>query len=377
MRILLANSMVSGIGGGQSAVRDLVRGLSRRGHEVRVFSGLPEPREEMRRQHGMEICDELPDLPFVPDVIHAQHHLATMATLLSLPGVPAVYHCHGAVMREKQPRHPRIYRYLAMSRTLRERILIESGFEPDRVELFCNWFDAKRFVTVRDPAPKIRKALIYHGYHTRATPTSLTIREACRQAGVRLDLAGKRAERKILKPEVELAEYDLVFASGKSAIDALACGCAVMVLGLRGCGPLVTPENFDRLREVNFAIAANDPSHTTCQVHRQITGYDPESTQEVTRRLRTQSELRQALDRLEQIYRQVIEQARAHPPDPIAELSAAAGYLRNLTNYLKFLPANGDLSDPESWIDSRAARAEGAHILRQVSALHKTLSKHL
>jgi hypothetical protein len=128
---------------------------------------------------------------------------------------------------------------------------------------------------------------------------------------------------------------------------------------------------------VNFAIAANDPSHTTCQVHRQITGYDPESTQEVTRRLRTQSELRQALDRLEQIYRQVIEQARAHPPDPIAELSAAAGYLRNLTNYLKFLPANGDLSDPESWIDSRAARAEGAHILRQVSALHKTLSKHL
>jgi hypothetical protein len=58
---------------------------------------------------------------------------------------------------------------------------------------------------------------------------------------------------------VRLPIYDVVFASGRLAIEALACGCSVIVLGETGCGEMVRKENFERLRYGDFFAPIDAP----------------------------------------------------------------------------------------------------------------------
>jgi hypothetical protein len=287
---------------------------------------------------GVPVYRQIADLPFQPDVIHGQHYHDSLVAILSLPGVPAVYYCHGGTPVETPPRHPRVFRYLAMSRTLRRRLLVELGLGEDQVEVVLNTVDLRRFSTVRTAPARPARALFYNGFHTSKSPTLAAIRQACEQHGLSLNCAGRGEFGRLSHAPAELPEYDLVFASGKSAIDAMACGCAVIVLGRDSAGPLVTPGNFDALRTVNFSIAANCPPPTVAMVAAELAKYDPVDTGEVTRRTRSECGLDQTIDSLETLYRQVTAEYRHHQVDEARELRAAARALRKLTPYIKMLP---------------------------------------
>ncbi len=131
-------------------VRDLARALQARGHVVFAYSSDLGEGERLLESDVLGVSTDLEKLPFQPDIIHAQHHLDAMTALTALPGVPALYHCHGAVWREAVPKHPRIYHYLAMSRTLAERIMVESNIAADDITLWWNTVDTARFRTVRE-----------------------------------------------------------------------------------------------------------------------------------------------------------------------------------------------------------------------------------
>src|SRR4051794_1749938 len=125
MKILFTNQNLRRRGGQQAIVRDLASGLQKRGHTVLAYSDLEPPPEDSLADDSVPITSCLKPLPFVPDVIHAQHHLTAMTAIMALPGVPAVYNCGGAMPSEKQPRHPRIVRYVAISPTFRIRMATE------------------------------------------------------------------------------------------------------------------------------------------------------------------------------------------------------------------------------------------------------------
>ncbi len=340
MRVLITNNRLDYRGGAEAFVRDLAQGLQSRGHTVMAYTSSPEQCERLMENDGIPVCVDLEKLKFQPDIIHGQHHLDTMTALLSLPGVPAVYHCHGAVWTETQPRHPRIYRYLAMSRTLKERMLIETGLPEKAVEVVLNGVHTGRFRMVRPAPERLKRALFYNGHHRPDSPTLEAIEKACRNCGLELEFAGKHLYRRINCPERELPGYDLVFAGGKSAIDALACGCAVVILGRNSCGELVTLENFDRYRQVNFSVAANCPPPSLKFVEDQIRRYNAETAGAVTQRVRTECTMDEVVDRLELVYAGVIDIARRQPLDPEAEIRAAGAYLRRLVPVIKLLREN-------------------------------------
>lgn len=286
---------------------------------------------------GIPVTTNPRGLDFRPDIIHGQHHLDAMTALASLPGVPAVYHCHGAVWRETPPVHPRIHRYLAMSRTQKERMMIEGNLRDQDIDVVLNSVDLTKFRDVRVIPTRPSRVLFYNGHHQPESPTLAAAREAARRLGLEFEILGWHFGKMTQHPEQELLKYDIVLASGRSAIDAMACGCAVMVLGRNTCAELVTPENFGRWRELNFSAASNLPPPEPEKLMRAMERFDAGAVAEVTRCLRASADSKLMVDQVIGIYQQAIEKNKNQLPDPESDLAAMGDYLRRLVPIIKFV----------------------------------------
>jgi hypothetical protein len=100
-------------------------------------------------------------------------------------------------------------------------------------------------------------AALFGNYFSKEHPHYLAIQSACLQLQFeKIDLFGISADSSLGNPEDVIPQYDVVFAVGRSALEALACGCAVILVDHHGLGGIVTLDNFGHLRECNFAFAA-------------------------------------------------------------------------------------------------------------------------
>ncbi|HYX22585.1 MAG TPA: hypothetical protein VFC23_00415, partial [Thermoanaerobaculia bacterium] len=264
-----------------------------------------------------------------------QHHLPAMTALLHFPGVPALFVSHGRVpWEEATPRFPRILRYVAVDYTTRERLVCESGIPPQRVTVVLNFVDLARFRPRGPLPPAPRRALVFSNQASDATYLP-AVREVCSRLGIELDVAGVAAGRPESKPETLLPAYDLVFAKGRSALEAMAVGAAVVLCDQSGMGPMVTAESFDRLRPLNFGIRTLREPVTPDGLTREIRRYDPADAAEVSRRLRTQAGLDGAVDQLAALYAEVVAEHRERGPATAGdEGRAVAAYLRWLDSHL-------------------------------------------
>lgn len=331
MKVLLTNNRLDMRGGTGPFLRDWSEGMRARGHEVCCFSTAPVLEDRLDATDLLPIERDLGRLPFVPDVIHAQHHIDAMTALSGLPGIPAIYFSHGAVWQECPPIHPRIYEYLVVSDTAAERMAVEFNIPPASSHVFLNTVNVDRFATVRRLPERPSRALFFNYRHTLDSATVLAATAAAERCGLSLDVVGNVRERQIQAPETVLPTYDIVFASGVSAIDALASGCAVVVLGRTSCGELVLPDNYARYRRANFSIAVNSPPPDAVAIEAQLRRYSADACAHVSAQLRRDADHRAALPVLEALYQQAIKRHLEAGADPRADLQAMAAYLQRLT----------------------------------------------
>src|SRR5205823_5937134 len=80
------------------------------------------------------------------------------------------------------------------------------------------------------------------------------VRQACAARGIQLDALGIGVGRSESHPERLLGQYDLVFAKARAALEALAMGTSVIACDSAGLAGMVTPENYERLRRLNFGV---------------------------------------------------------------------------------------------------------------------------
>ena len=330
MDILIADAGFNMLGGAERAARDLAASLIARGHRAAAFSTPIGAHATAVDNLGIPVIWDLRDLPFHPDVIHAQHHLDAMTAIVGLPGVPALFHCHGATFFDAVPVHPRILAYATVSSTLAIRIAAESGIAESDIAVVPNAVDLTRFGTVRVP-PRVPQRAALFGNQIARTPLVNLIATVTARRGIELDFIGRSFGREVMDPETTLPRYDIVFASGKSAIDAMACGCAVIVIGLQGCGEMVGTANFDRLRAVNFTIPVNSASPVAAAIDAELGRYDADEVGAATRRLRAEAGLDRLVDAFERLYRDVIGRHAAAAADEPGERWATAAYLRRLS----------------------------------------------
>jgi len=331
LRVLVTNNTLDQRAGSELYARDIALALVRLGHLPVVYSPVLGPVAEELERETIPVIDDLDRLGAPPDIIHGHHHHETMTAGLRFPDRPMIYVCHGWLpWEERPPLFPTIRRYVAVDDLCRERLLTTAGIDEATVTTIYNFADADRF-RARPPLPERPKsALVFSNY---AAGMNEEIRAACHAAGIeKVDLVGNAAGNPTALPEELLQRYDIVFAKGRSAIEALVCGCAVVVADYSRFAGLVTLQNLDELRRLNFGVRTLQHPITDAALRPVLERYDAADAAAVSAKMRTEATLNGAVERYVSLYRDVLDGW-----DPASDAPSAEEATRYAARYLRWL----------------------------------------
>jgi hypothetical protein len=318
-------------------LRDVALGLLRRGHNPVAYSTKLGALSEELERHTVPVIDDLDSLQAPPDVIHGQHHLETMTAMLRYPKTPVIYYCHGWLPWQERPAaFPSIANYVAVDDLCRERLLTTPGIPQKQVRTLYNFVDLSRF-RPRPPLPvKPRSALIFSNLASERTYAGI-IRAACKTRGIeRVDIVGVSSGNAQSRPEDLLPLYDVVFAKGRCALEAMAVGCAVVVTEYHGIGGLVTLQNVAAMRRLNFGIRTMQAAPLTqAGIADALSRYSANDAAAVADWIRAEADMEKYLDALESLYFEAYENAAARSVSAESSLKAASNYVRSLATLVK------------------------------------------
>jgi hypothetical protein len=196
------------------------------------------------------------------------------------------------------------------------------GIDPKRVLILHNAVDLDRIPS--RPVPLRKRPLRATAFGKAAAVPEL--RTACEQLGIQFDAMGAPGCISTV-PEQELVQYDLVFASARSALEALCCGCAVIVCDFRGFAGLVTSRNLESLRAMNFGLRCLGATITVDRCVQEIGRYDADDALRVAKSARADADLGKLLDNFEKLYNEVLTGARRPSVSAEARERAVARFL--------------------------------------------------
>ncbi len=341
MKILITNHQLKGRGGSELFALEIGLALRTRGHEVCLFSTLAGDISEQAEAAGIPYVKDPAACPFHPDLIHGQHHLETMIALTQWPGVPGIYFLHGATpWEEHPPRHPRLHRYLGTSPRFNWWIARECGVTESEVGTIRNFMDPAKFSSVRPPGNCTHRAAVFHNTMDPKGKPFAAIMSACHAHGLTLEGVGALFGNLTKQPEIDLLEYDVVFAGGRSAIEAMACGCTVIPVTKEQAESRIHPANYDEMVDRNFTAEINAPHITAEQIMAELGSIDPLETAAVTARIRHEATLEKAVDALLHHYSIAMAAHKASANNDPAEAAALetsciAAYLLTLAQRTK------------------------------------------
>lgn len=336
LTVLLTNLRLADRAGTELYVRDLAYGLLAKGHRPVVYSPRLGKLAREIRDETIPVVDDLNQLSATPDIIHGHHANETLTALLHFPNVPAVFFCHDWYFAEDfPPQFPRILRYVAVDQPCFDKMVCEYGVPEDRVRILPQFVDLERF-QARPPLPaRASRAVILCNY-TKENQHLAAARAACARAGVTLDVFGLAVGRPCAEPEKLFRDYDIVFAKGRAALEALAVGSAVIVYWWRRLGPMVTMDQFDQLQRLNFGVRTMSgrltPEEFGRQIEQALSSYNSADTGAVSRRVRASCGRDELVEECIGLYEEVIAAHASGPAtDAQEEARAAAAHLRKMS----------------------------------------------
>lgn len=360
MRILINSHDLTGYGGVQMFVRDLARTLLRWGHEPVVHCPRLGAVASDLRAWTIPVTSDLRTITVPPDVIVGNYALGTMTALHHFRQTPAVYVCH--TTNGHVPRAPRIRRYVAVDEACFSHMIYECGIEAGRIEMVLSSVDLDRFPARDALPPRPRRALLFGNEFEGDRPWR-AIELACRREGIETLVIGKGSGNPEPHPEKVLLEHDVVFARGRSALEAMATGAATILAGPTRMGTLVTAADVARYRPLNFGRRAMTTPIDVESVARELARYDPAEAAEVCRTIRGTASLELAGAQFVRLAEEAV--ADVEPFDLDREYAATAEYLKSLESDLvqrmyrlhywaTHLPVVGRAA---GWLGGRLARA--------------------
>lgn len=304
MRILIANGRMGFRSGSEVHVRDLALALRRRGHEVQVFAGILREDDDVRtlRESGVRLTADLATLS-EPDVIQGHQKPETSLVCARFPGTPAIQVCHDATNgRDAAGPGWMIQRRCAVDDYCRERVVRETGTTPASIDVLFNPVDLAHVPRRLSPAATPpRTAVLFHGARDTRRVVDL-VREACAEAGITLDVLGPGTGKFEYDPGLALSRYDLVFGKARCALEAMASGAHVVLLGPQGLGPRPGPENFAELLRRNFGRSLLTLPLERASLARRIAELDPGITGKLTDLVRRECGSARLAETMEKIY---------------------------------------------------------------------------
>ncbi len=319
MRILFTQHALVSPGGSELFVCEVTSALHARGHQVAVYAGQIGELAQPLRQKGVLVVDDPRNCPWEPEIIHGQHRIHALKALIAFPRCPAILHLHGFLPALEKPFvHPRIRSYLVTSPWLTERWSANLGIPREKFETVLNHVDVDRFASVRQPPKRPASALFYGNTGTESD--QLLLREVCGERGIALSTAGMVSGKYENRPEDLLPGFDLVFAVGRSALEASASGCGVLPVYRGMADEFLTTGNYARLRSQNMSVRLSKHQKLTKSwVHSQIDRWDPTDIMRVARQVRDDAGIERNVTQLEATYQRVIEKEKSMIPASLEE----------------------------------------------------------
>jgi len=314
LRILIATRRLTGCTGTEIVTRDLALALRSLGHDVVVYSPLLGDIAQAISAAGVPVHDAIERIALRPDVVHGNHPKPMLDALRRFSHVPAVAVCHDATsVRDEPVFHPRVLRYVAVDQRCRARVERNLRIPRERIEVRPNAVDLGRF-RQRPPLPsRPARAVVFSNSASRRTHLPV-VRAACRAASLSLDVIGLRAGTATLHPEDALGRYDVVFAKARCALEAMAVGAAVILCDAAGLGVMVTSEDVDRLRRMNFGQGVLTRPLAVRGVLDEIDRYDSADAARVCAWVRREAGLERAARDWVRLYGEVVEDAHRAGP---------------------------------------------------------------
>jgi hypothetical protein len=327
-RVLIATTRLTGQGGTCIYTRDLTLALLRQQCLPIVYTTETGSFAEELRRATVPVVKRLDDIGAAPDVIHGHHHIETLAALARFPGVPALFVCHDSLTWHSIPPHsPRIGAYVAVDRNCRDRMMFEHGIPEPSIRVMGNAVDLRRLVR-RAPLPaRPLRALAFSNVVT-FNNWGATLRAACERRGITLDLTGISAGTFADHPEQLLQQYDLVFAKARCALEAIACGAAVIICDARGLGGMVTTAEMPAMRQLNFGARTLQRPITVDNILTEIDRYDPDDAARVSDQIRAAADIDLLAAQFIELYDELI--AARTPLLPDEELRAFSASLERM-----------------------------------------------
>jgi len=292
-KVALANRSLRRRAGTELWVSDVARYLTRCGAEVIAYSPDLGPVSSELAKSGIRVSSSVAEVrAFSPGVCLLHHFEDTRSLASHLTGTPTkiLNISHGALPRAELPMPDGAARYCATSVTAKTVVWLLTDAEWNSIPILPNFFDEVRFRHVRASADG-RKALLYSSRTSEKQIDAL--RDALTQSAYVLTTAGQKRTL-VDRPEELLPAHDLVFAVGRSAIEALASGCAVILWDQGVVGPLITPQNFWQCVCTNFALTSMQlpvcmphEGHYERWIKSQLAEMSADQSREVTRMTRT------------------------------------------------------------------------------------------
>jgi len=331
MRVLITNNTLATPAGTEMYVRDLALALLRRGHQPIAYSTQLGTVAQMLHDATVPVVDDLNKLAVTPDVIHGHHHLDTMTAMLHFSQTPVVYFCHGWMPWEEMPvRFPTLQHYVAVDDLCAERLQCEHGIAPEHIHTIRNFVDLSRF-GLRDELPaKPQRALVFSNRAHESGYLGI-VRRACAERGIVVGVIGAAARHSAEAPEQLLGSYDIVFAKARSALEAMACGAAVITCDALGLGGMITQENYAQARALNFGVRTLYQPISAQNIRHELDLYDAQDAHAVALHMRSDADMEPAIDAIVDIYARAIADLAAAPAAPLSsQLTAASDYLRKI-----------------------------------------------
>lgn len=310
LTVLITNIELSGRSGTEIVTRNLALGLLARGHIPIVYTNTLGPIAEELRRASVPVITDITQVAEKIDVIHGHHTPVAAIAATRFPHVPTIFLAHDFTSWfDIPPRLPSIRRCIAVDKAVATRLTAEHGLPPERVSVILNAVNMQRFMPGPPLPPRPMRALAFakNRGHLEA------IAEACAARGIALDTVGPMGERILDKPETELPKYDLVFASALTALEALACGRAVVSCDGRGLAGLVTTSNYECWRPLNFGARTLLQAVNTNNLLREIDKYSASDSTSVSELVRQDADLEMWLDAFERVYYECMEEKNFQP----------------------------------------------------------------
>jgi hypothetical protein len=336
MRIVVFNSPMIYLSGGQVNARDWSLGLKARGHKVTLFALVAGPLAEEVREAGISVISDPALMADKPDVLFGYGQNDLVAMIARFPDIPAVQVTQQWGHWEHFPCPlPQVVHHVAVDDINAEMLVNEFGIAREQVRVVYNAVDLSRLPTRSRTLPaRPERALVFV---KAEAPYLDAVRRACSKRNIVPEFIGYPIGRPHPNPLAEIVNSDLVIGTARTAIEGAVGGAAVIVADQRGMGGLLTMAKLQHFRANNFGREILTMPLDEEAIGAQIDAYDAADAANVSKFMRENASLDAQIRQIEAILLDAVASFRV--PDP-------ENFTKSLSTYLALHLPRGDEPSP-------------------------------